>query len=180
MVVADLRLTPMGYRVGLIPKERYDWVCLKEELIAREVERVSNVIVGANAKVQALMEELNSTPLVTGLKLTELIRRPELNYELLAPLDPERPDLHPEVKEQVNIRIKYEGYIKRQEQQVKEFKRLEKRPIPEDFDYDSVDSLRNEAREKLKRFKPVSVGQAGRISGVSPADITMLLIALKN
>ncbi|MCR5388093.1 MAG: tRNA uridine-5-carboxymethylaminomethyl(34) synthesis enzyme MnmG [Lachnospiraceae bacterium] len=177
---ADLRLTPMGYKAGLIPKDRYDWVCLKEELIAREVERVSNVIVGANAKVQSLMEELGSTPLVTGLKLTELIRRPELNYELLAPLDPERPELHPEVKEQVNIRIKYEGYITRQEKQVKEFKRLEKRPIPEDFDYDSVDSLRNEAREKLKRFRPVSVGQAGRISGVSPADITMLLIALKN
>ena len=147
---ADLRLTKKGYEIGLISKERYDWVCKKEELIAQEIERVAKVKIGANKKVQELLESYDSIPLNTGTFLTELIRRPELDYDKLAPIDPERPDLPAEVAEQVNISIKYDGYIKRQMKQVESFKKLEKKKIPENFNYDDVPSLRIEARQKLK------------------------------
>lgn len=175
---ADLRLTRYGYRVGLISQERYDWVCLKEKLIAEEIERVSHMIIGANEKTQNFLKEHDSVPLNTGTTLVELIRRPELNYDLLAPLDEERPNLHPQVREQVNILIKYEGYIHRQMKQVEEFKRLENKKLPLNFDYDQIQNLRIEARQKLNKFQPISIGQASRISGVSPADISVLLVYL--
>ena len=177
---ADLRLTKKGYEIGLISKERYDWVCKKEELIAQEIERVAKVKIGANKKVQELLESYDSIPLNTGTFLTELIRRPELDYDKLAPIDPERPDLPAEVAEQVNISIKYDGYIKRQMKQVESFKKLEKKKIPENFNYDDVPSLRIEARQKLKTYSPTSIGQASRISGVSPADISVLLVYLES
>ena len=176
---ADLRLTKKGYEIGLISKERYDWVCKKEELIAQEIERVAKVKVGANKKVQELLESYDSIPLNTGTFLTELIRRPELDYDKLAPIDPERPDLPAEVAEQVNISIKYDGYIKRQMKQVESFKKLEKKKIPENFNYDDVPSLRIEARQKLKTYSPTSIGQASRISGVSPADVSVLLVYME-
>ncbi len=176
---ADLRLTKKGYEIGLISKERYDWVCKKEELIAQEIERVAKVKIGANKKVQELLESYDSIPLNTGTFLTELIRRPELDYDKLAPIDPERPDLPAEVIEQVNISIKYDGYIKRQMKQVESFKKLEKKKIPENFNYDDVPSLRIEARQKLKTYSPTSIGQASRISGVSPADVSVLLVYME-
>jgi tRNA uridine 5-carboxymethylaminomethyl modification enzyme len=176
---ADLRLTKKGYEIGLISKERYDWVCKKEELIAQEIERVAKVKIGANKKVQELLESYDSIPLNTGTFLTELIRRPELDYDKLAPIDPERPDLPEEVAEQVNISIKYDGYIKRQMKQVESFKKLEKKKIPENFNYDDVPSLRIEARQKLKTYSPTSIGQASRISGVSPADVSVLLVYME-
>ena len=176
---ADLRLTKKGYEIGLISKERYDWVCKKEELIAAEIERVSKVKIGANKEVQALLESYGSIPLNTGTSLTELIRRPELDYDKLAPIDKERPELPAEVTEQVNINIKYEGYITRQIKQVDHFKKLEKKKIPENFNYDEVPSLRIEARQKLKLYQPISIGQASRISGVSPADISVLLVYME-
>ena len=176
---ADLRLTKKGYEIGLISKERYDWVCKKEELIAAEIERVAKVKIGANKEVQALLESYGSIPLNTGTSLTELIRRPELDYDKLAPIDQERPELPAEVTEQVNINIKYEGYITRQIKQVDHFKKLEKKKIPENFNYDEVPSLRIEARQKLKLYQPISIGQASRISGVSPADISVLLVYME-
>ena len=176
---ADLRLSKKGYRVGLISQERYDWILEKERLIEEEIARVEKVNIGANKKVQALLEEYESTPLNTGTSLAELIRRPELNYELLAPIDEERPELPDEVAEQVNINIKYDGYIKRQIKQVENFKKLEVKKIPENFDYDDVNSLRIEARQKLKQYQPVNIGQASRISGVSPADISVLLVYME-
>lgn len=176
---ADLRLTKKGYEIGLISKERYDWVCKKEELIAAEIERVSKVKIGANKEVQALLESYGSIPLNTGTSLTELIRRPELDYDKLAPIDQERPELPAEVTEQVNINIKYEGYITRQIKQVDHFKKLEKKKMPENFNYDEVPSLRIEARQKLKLYQPISIGQASRISGVSPADISVLLVYME-
>ncbi len=175
---ADLRLTPKGYEVGLIPQSRYDWVKLKEQLISAEIERVSHVTVGANKKTQQFLKEHDSVELNTGTTLTELIRRPELSYDLLAELDPERPDLHPEVREQVNILIKYDGYITRQIKQVEEFKRLEKKKLSPDLDYEQISGLRIEARQKLNKLKPLSIGQASRIQGVSPADISVLLVYL--
>ena len=176
---ADLRLSKKGYRVGLISQERYDWILEKERLIEEEIARVEKVNIGANKKVQALLEEYESTPLNTGTSLAELIRRPELNYEVLAPIDEERPELPDEVAEQVNINIKYDGYIKRQIKQVENFKKLEVKKIPENFDYDDVNSLRIEARQKLKQYQPVDIGQASRISGVSPADISVLLVYME-
>ena len=176
---ADLRLSKYGYHVGLISQERYDWVVKKEKLIQDEINRVESVTIGAKENVQKLLEEYGSTPLNTGTRLTELIRRPELDYEKLAPIDEGRPELPEEVQEQVNINIKYDGYIKRQIKQVEHFKKLENKKIPDDFDYDAVDSLRIEARQKLKLYRPVSIGQASRISGVSPADITMLLVYME-
>ena len=157
---ADLRLSKKGYRVGLISQERYDWILEKERLIEEEIARVEKVNIGANKKVQALLEEYESTPLNTGTSLAELIRRPELNYEVLAPIDEDRPELPDEVAEQVNINIKYDGYIKRQIKQVENFKKLEVKKIPENFDYDDVNSLRIEARQKLKQYQPVNIGQA--------------------
>ena len=176
---ADLRLSKKGYEVGLLPKERYDWVVKKEELIAQEMERISKVMIGANQKVQALLESLGSIPLNTGTSLVELIRRPELSYDLLAEIDPQRPKLPEEVCEQVNINVKYEGYISRQIKQVAQFKKLEKKKLPEDFDYTQIHGLRKEAIQKLNVVKPVSIGQASRISGVSPADISVILVYLE-
>ena len=176
---ADLRLSKKGYEIGLISQERYDWVCKKEVLIQQEIERVAGVKIGANKEVQALLESYGSIPLNTGTTLTELIRRPELDYEKLAAIDKERPELPDDVKEQVNINIKYDGYITRQIKQVEHYKKLETRKIPEDFDYDEVPSLRIEARQKLKLYKPLSIGQASRISGVSPADISVLLVYME-
>ncbi len=176
---ADLRLTKIGYEVGLIPKERYDYVCEKKVLIEQEVKRLEEYRVGANKKVQALLEELGSTQLKTATSLAELIRRPELSYDLIKSLDEERPELTDDVKEQVNINIKYSGYIERQKKQVSNFKKLESKKIPEDFDYSKVLSLRKEATQKLSFYKPINIGQASRISGVSPADISVLLIYME-
>ncbi len=176
---ADLRLSKKGYAVGLISQERYDWILKKEQLIQEEIHRIENLTIGANKEVQALLESFGSVPLNKGISLAELIRRPELNYECLAPIDKERPELPEDVIEQVNINIKYDGYIKRQIKQVEQFKKLESKKIPEDFDYDDVNSLRIEARQKLKTYQPVNIGQASRISGVSPADISVLLVYME-
>lgn len=176
---ADLRLSRKGYEIGLINQDRYDWIVEKEGLIEKEVDRVLHVNIGANEKVQAFLREHGSTPLKTGTTLAELIRRPELCYEDLSELDTERPTLPYDVKEQVEIHIKYDGYIKRQMKQVEQFRKLEKKRLPEHFDYDKVPSLRIEARQKLKLYQPHSVGQASRIAGVSPADISVLLVYLE-
>ena len=176
---ADLRLTKKGYEIGLISKDRYDWVCKKEQMIKEEIDRVAKVHVGANKEVQALLESYGSIPLNTGVTLTELMRRPELDYDKLALIDHERPELPEEVREQVNILIKYDGYISRQIKQVESYKKLEKKKIPEGFDYDEVPSLRIEARQKLKLYSPTSIGQASRISGVSPADVSVLLVYME-
>lgn len=176
---ADLRLTKIGYEIGLISKERYDHLILKEKQIAEEIERVKKWNVGASKDVQDLLEHLGSTTLKSSATMAELIRRPELTYMDLAPIDPERPELELEVCEQVNINLKYEGYIKRQESQVKQFKKMEKKRIPDWIDYEDVGSLRIEAKQKLSKIRPLSIGQASRISGVSPADISVLLIYLE-
>ena len=176
---ADLRLTEIGHEIGLISEERYQGLKEKERQIQEEIRRVERVYVGTSEKVQKLLESYESTPLHSGISLAELIRRPELNYEVLAPVDPDRPKLLRGVAEQVNIHIKYDGYIRRQQKQVEQFQKLENRKIPEDLDYDEIPSLRIEARQKLKIVKPVSVGQASRISGVSPADISVLLVWLE-
>lgn len=177
---ADLRLTKIGYEVGLIEEERYQRLLEKERLIEEEIKRVEHVHVGNTPQVQKLLEEHGSTPLLSGSSLADLIRRPELSYEILAPIDPGRPTLKYDVIEQVNINMKYDGYIKRQKKQVEQFKKLEKKRIPEDMDYDDVQSLRLEARQKLTQLRPVSIGQASRISGVSPADISVLLVYLES
>ncbi len=176
---ADLRLTPKGYEVGLISQERYDYVVEKEKLIEAEVERVKHVHLGANPAVQSLLERYDSAPLASGISLAELIRRPELDYDKLAPIDPDRPALSDDVREQVNINIKYEGYIERQMKQVRQFKRQESKKLPQGFDYTQIGGLRLEARQKLNQYQPVSIGQASRISGVSPADISVLLVYLE-
>ena len=177
---ADLRLTPIGYKIGLISEERYQWVLTKERLIKEEIERVHNVHIGANEPVQNLLTSLQSIPLNCGVTLADLIRRPELNYDCLAPIDKDRPKLPDEVKEQVNINIKYEGYITRQQKQVENFKKIESKKIPDDIDYNDVPSLRIEARQKLSALRPINIGQASRISGVSPADISVLLVYMES
>ena len=176
---ADRRLTEKGYQVGLISEERVNKLREKERLIEKEIARVKQVHVGASKEVQELMENLESTPLNSGMLLDELIKRPELNYEMLVPIDPERPNLPEDVREQVNIEIKYEGYIKRQLKQVEQFKKMEARKIPDDIDYDDIKSLRIEAVQKLKAFRPSNIGQASRIAGVSPADISVLHVYLE-
>ena len=179
---ADQRLTKKGYEVGLISQERYDRLKEKERLIESEIERLKNVYVGTSEKVQELLESYESTPLNSGSSLAELIRRPELSYEAVADIDVTRPklpeDLAEEVIGQVDISLKYDGYIQRQKRQVEQFKKMENKKIPEDMDYDAVNSLRIEAVQKLKEYRPVSIGQASRISGVSPADISVLLVYL--
>ena len=177
---ADMRLTPTGYRIGLISEERYQWILEKEKLIKEEIERVHKVHIGANETVQNLLTSLGSIPLNCGVTLADLIRRPELNYECLAPIDKDRVELPDEVKEQVNINIKYEGYITRQQKQVESFKKTESKKIPEDINYDDVPSLRIEARQKLSALRPINIGQASRISGVSPADVSVLLVYLES
>ena len=185
---ADLRLTDIGHEIGLIDDERYDKFCKKRELINREVARLSETMVGANKKVQTFLEENESTTLKTAASLGDLIKRPELSYELIAPLDEERvtlmedafyqDNLTKEVIEQIDIELKYDGYIKRQRSQVEHFKKLEKKRIPADINYEDIYNLRKEARQKLNDIRPENIGQASRISGVSPADISVLMIYL--
>ena len=177
---ADLRLRKKGWEVGLIDDETYHKLQEKERMIQEEIERVEHATVGGSAEVQSLLESLNSTLLKSGTTIAELIRRPELNYKVLAPIDKERSELPEDVCEQVEINIKYDGYIRRQMKQVEQFKKLEQKKLPEDIDYEAVGSLRIEARQKLEAYRPVSIGQASRISGVSPADISVLLVYLES
>ncbi|MCD8037767.1 MAG: tRNA uridine-5-carboxymethylaminomethyl(34) synthesis enzyme MnmG [Lachnospiraceae bacterium] len=177
---ADLRLSKIGYEAGLVTKEQYDYVCKKERLIASELERLNGIKVGANKKIQEFLQSKGSAGLKTVVSLAELISRPELSYELIEELDENRPKLSSDVIEQININIKYDGYIKRQLKQVESYKKMEKKRIPVDIDYENIGNLRLEARQKLNKFKPVSVGQASRISGVSPADISVLLVYLES
>lgn len=176
---ADLRLREKGYQAGLISKDQYDALLQKKKQIEEEIKRIKEVKIGAAKANQKFLERYGSATLKTGVSLAELLCRPELDYNSLAELDPERKELDPSVIEQVEIEIKYEGYIERQLRQVEQFKKMEKKHIPDDIDYDDVSSLRLEARQKLKSFHPVSVGQASRISGVSPADISVLLVYLE-
>lgn len=175
---ADLRLTKKGYEIGLINEERYQKVLVKENMIKNEIQRLENTNIGANQSVQELLEKCGSSPLNTAATLAELIRRPELEYEMLESIDTNRKPLTEDVIEQVNINIKYDGYIKRQLHQVEQFKKLENKHIPENIDYNIVPSLRIEAKQKLEKFRPISIGQASRISGVSPADVSVLLVYL--
>ena len=177
---ADLRLRKIGYQVGLITEEQYQYVCEKEQLIAKEIERLRQVKVGANKEIQMFLNQKNSSSLKTAATLAELISRPELSYELIAEIDTDRPSLSKDVIEQININLKYDGYIKRQLKQVEQFKKIETKKIAPDIDYNEIKNLRLEARQKLQKFKPVSVGQASRISGVSPADISVLFVYLES
>ena len=176
---ADLRLRGIGHDIGLVSDEEYERLLTKRRQIEEEIRRLGKVNIGAGDEVQKFLEEHNSTLLKSGITLAELVKRPELNYGLLACLDPDRPELSEDVQEQVNIEIKYEGYIKRQMQQVAQFKKLEGKKLPEAFDYGQVKSLRREAVQKLNQVQPATVGQASRISGVSPADISVLLVHLE-
>ena len=176
---ADLRLREKGYMAGLVDEETYQKVLIKEKQIEEEKERLEKTTIGNTEEVQAFLESQNSTLLKSGTTLSELVKRPELSYSSIAVLDPNRPELPWDVCEQVEINLKYEGYISRQKKQVEQFKKLEKKKIPADIDYDDVGSLRLEARQKLKDYQPVSIGQASRISGVSPADISVLLVYME-
>lgn len=176
---ADLRLTEIGHEIGLIDDERYEKLLDKKSKIASEIERLEKTTVGANAVVQEFLEKNNSTTLKSGSTLLELVKRPELSYELIGEIDKNRPLLSADVCEQINIEVKYEGYIKRQLQQVEQFKKLEKKKLSTEFEYSNVKGLRKEAIQKLDMYKPMSIGQASRISGVSPADISVLLVYLE-
>lgn len=175
---ADLRLTEKGHEYGLITDERYAKFCEKKKAIEDEIARVMKINLGPTEEVNSLLEKYGSTPLNNGIKMADVIKRPEMDYDKLAPIDFNRPELPDDVREQVNIQIKYEGYITRQQHQVQQFKKLEARKIPEDIDYEQVMGLRIEARQKLEAVRPVNIGQASRISGVSPADVNMLLVHL--
>ena len=175
---ADLRLREIGHKIGLVSGEEYEKLLSKRQAIEEEIRRLENTAIGGTPAVQAVLEQYGSTPLKSGSTLAELVRRPELDYEKIREIDKKRPDLPFDVREQVNIEIKYEGYIKRQRQQVAQFKKLEGRHLPENFDYSQVKSLRREAVQKLNQIQPSTVGQASRISGVSPADISVLLVYL--
>ena len=176
---ADLRLTEKGYQVGLISEERYQDLKTKERQIAEEIERVDHENIGGTEVVQKFLEAHESTLLKSGTTIGELVRRPELDYEMLAEIDKNRPQYSAGVREQVNINIKYQGYIRRQMKQVEQFKKMENKRIPKDINYDEVGSLRIEAVQKLKKFQPLSIGQASRISGVSPADVSVLLVYME-
>lgn len=176
---ADIRLTEIGHRVGLIEEERYEKLCEKKKQIEKEINRLKNTVVGASKEVQALLEEKGSTPLKSASTLAELIRRPELNYEALESIDKERKPLDELVIEQVNINLKYEGYITRQMKQVEQFKKMENKLIPEQIVYEDIHNLRKEAIQKLNDIRPYSIGQASRISGVSPSDISVLLVYIE-
>ena len=177
---ADLRLTKLGHEIGLIDENRYQKLLEKEKMIQEEIKRAEHTNIGTSKEVQDLLKSCGSTPLTSGTTLAELIRRPELSYEILAPIDRQRKELPYDVIEQVNINIKYDGYIKRQQRQVEQFKKLEKKLIPADIDYNEIQSLRIEAKQKLTEMRPASIGQASRISGVSPADISVLLVYLES
>ena len=176
---ADLRLRGIGHEIGLVSDEQYEYVLWKEKAIEAEIARLEKTNIGANEKVQTFLEAHGSTALKSGSTLAELIKRPELNYGMLAELDEKRPELPADVREQVDINLKYDGYIRRQKQQVAQFKKLEGRKIPADLDYTTVNSLRREAVQKLNLYKPENIGQASRISGVSPADISVLMVHLE-
>lgn len=176
---ADLRLSGIGHEVGLVSDEMYNRVVEKERLIKEEIERLENIKVGANKKMSEFLEKHGSTPLKTGSSLAELIKRPELSYEVVAEFDENRKPIPEDVIEQININLKYDGYIKRQLRQVEQFKKMEKKKLSDNIDYSQINGLRNEAKQKLNMYKPVSIGQASRISGVSPADISVLLIHLE-
>lgn len=176
---ADLRLTEIGYEAGLVSKERLDYVNSKKEMIKKEVERLKTSYVGANENINSFLKKYGTTELLSGVTLSDLCKRPELSYELISEIDEGRPNLPKEVSEQVGIEIKYEGYIAREMQQVESFKKMEGKKIPKDFDYDKVQNLRIEARQKLKKFRPENIGMASRISGVSPADVSVLVVFLK-
>ncbi len=176
---ADLRLSEIGYQAGLVSEERIGYVRWKIKEIEKEIKRLENTKIGGNEQVQQFLRDHQSTELKNGASLAELIKRPELDYELVCCLDPGRPKLPEDVREQVNINLKYEGYIRRQRQQVMQFKKLEEKRLDPSFDYSKVSGLRKEAVQKLNLYKPMSIGQAGRISGVSPADISVLLVYLK-
>ena len=175
---ADLRLSDYGFRVGLLSEDRYRAFCRKREQISAEVERLQKKILGCTPELNQFLESQGSTPVKSGISLYELLKRPEITYESLAAVDRERPALPAEVLEQVNIQVKYEGYIVRQMEQVEKYQKLENKKIPDGLDYDQIGNLRTEARQKLKQVKPLNIGQASRISGVSPADISVLLIYL--
>lgn len=177
---ADLRLREKGYRVGLVTQEQYDYIQWKKEKIEEETQRMEHVHVGAVKEVQELLEQYGSTPLKNGISLGDLIRRPELSYDIVAPLDKKRPELPYDVREQININIKYDGYIRRQLKQVEGFKKLENKKLPKDIDYDAISGLRIEAKQKLNAYRPISIGQASRIAGVSPADISVLLVYMES
>ncbi len=177
---ADLRLTKIGHEVGLIDDNRYEKLLIKEKLIEQEIQRLQHTTIGGKKEVQKLLEQYGSTLLQSGSTLADLLKRPELSYDILAPIDEDRQNLPEDVCEQVNISLKYEGYITRQQKQVVQYQKLENRKIPEDIDYTKVNSLRKEAVQKLDDLRPISVGQASRISGVSPADISVLLIYLEH
>ena len=176
---ADLRLRKYGYEAGLVTEAQMEGIRLKEKQIRDEIERVSHVNIGSSPQITGILSCLGTIPPESGASLTELIRRPELNYDMLKEIDPERPELPEDVRKQVDIEIKYEGYIRRQKKQVEQFARTEQKKIPDDLNYDDVPSLRIEARQKLKEFRPQNIGQASRIAGVSPADISVLLVYLK-
>ena len=177
---ADLRLREKGYQAGLVTQEQYDYIQWKKEKIEEETQRMEHVHVGAVKEVQELLEQYGSTPLKNGISLGDLIRRPELSYDIVAPLDKKRPELPYDVREQININIKYDGYIRRQLKQVEGFKKLENKKLPKDIDYDAISGLRIEAKQKLNAYRPISIGQASRIAGVSPADISVLLVYMES
>ena len=176
---ADIRLTKIGYEVGLISKERYESLLQKEAQIEEEIKRLNSKTIGGKKEVNDFLVSNGSTPLLGAVTLADLIKRPELSYEILAAIDDERPELSETVGEQVNINIKYEGYIERENRQVEQFKKMENRLIPEDIEYENIDNIRLEARQKLTEIRPLSVGQASRISGVSPSDIAVLLVYIE-
>ena len=177
---ADLRLREKGYQVGLVTQEQYDYIQWKKEKIEEETQRMEHVHVGAVKEVQELLQQYGSTPLKNGISLGDLIRRPELSYDIVAPLDKKRSELPYDVREQININIKYEGYIRRQLKQVEGFKKLENKKLTKDIDYDAISGLRIEAKQKLNAYRPISIGQASRIAGVSPADISVLLVYMES
>ena len=176
---ADYRLTAKGHEIGLISDERYEKFLKKYENIEKEIERVKKTNIKPTDKLNEILREHGTSEVTTGVKLAELVKRTELDYEILAPIDEERPELTKEEREEVNIQIKYEGYIKLQLEQIEAFKKLEQKKIPENIDYEDVKGIRIEARQKLEKFKPTSIGQASRISGISPADISVLLIYMQ-
>ena len=175
---ADARLTPLGHEIGLISEERHTAFLEKQRLIEEELKRVTNLSLPLTDELQEILVSKGTAPLKTGCKMLELLRRPQITYADLTPVDAERPDLPEEIFEQVEISVKYEGYIKKQEAQIKEMRRIEQKLIPEDIDYSSLKGLRLEAVEKLSKIRPQNLGQASRISGVNPADITALNIIL--
>ncbi len=176
---ADVRLMPIGYKIGLLPKERYEKMLADEESVKAEIERLEATWISPDEKLNSILENAGSTRVKSGANMAELVKRPELNYEMLADVDKDRPVLSKKIKEQVEIRLKYDGYIKRQLAQVESFKKMENKKLPKDIDYTQINGLRLEARQKLNDIRPISVGQASRITGVSPADIAVLVVYME-